>query len=242
MAQRKFDEADARVDAMLKADPKQLLAYQLRGEVAMARGDDAAAEKAHRDFIALAPTAATGYLSLARLTLKGGNLADALAVLDQGEKAAPTELSLPAARGEWLTRADRHDEAIAVYEGLLKRAPDDDAFANNLAYLLIERKGDKPSLERALTLAKRFKEAANPGYLDTLGWAHYKLGQYPEASATLERAVALAPNSPLLQLHLGLALHKQGNTPKAQEWLKKALASKAALPNLDEARQILAMR
>ena len=242
MAQRKFDEADARVDAMLKADPKQLLAHQLRGEVAMARGDDAAAEKAHRDFIALAPTAATGYLSLARLTLKRSNLADALAVLDQGEKAAPTDLSLPAARGEWLTRAERHDEAIAVYESLLKRAPDDDAFANNLAYLLIERKGDKPSLERALTLAKRFKEAANPGYLDTLGWAHYKLGQYPEASATLERAVALAPNSPLLQLHLGLALHKQGNTPKAQEWLKKALASKAALPNLDEARQVLALR
>ena len=242
MAQRKFDEADARVDAMLKADPKQLLAHQLRGEVAMARGDDAAAEKAHRDFIALAPTAATGYLSLARLTLKRSNLADALLVLDQGEKAAPTDLSLPAARAEWLARGERADEAIAVYESLLKRAPDDDAFANNLAYLLVERKGDKPSLERALTLAQRFKASANPGYLDTLGWSHYKLGQYAEAAATLERAVALAPTSALLQLHLGLALHKQGNTAKAQEWLKKALASKAALPNLDEARQIVALR
>lgn len=242
IAQRKFDEADARVDAMLKQDPKQLLAHQLRGEVAMARGDLAGADKAYRDFIALAPTAATGYLSLARVTLKRSTLADALLVLDQGEKAAPADLSLPAARAEWLARAERRDEAIAVYESLVKRAPDDDAFANNLAYLLVEHKGDKASLERALSLTQRFKNSNNPGYLDSLGWTHYKLGQYAEAAATLERAVELAPTAPLLQLHLGLALHKSGDTAQAQEWLKKALASKATLPNLDEARQVLALR
>lgn len=242
IAQRRFDEANARIDAMLARDPKQLLAYQLRGEVASARGDLAQAEAAHRKFIEQAPQATTGYLALARIALKRNDLAAALAVIEQGEKAIPSDPSLPATRAEWLSRAGRADEAIALYESLVKRAPDDDAFANNLAYLLVESKGDKTSLDRALALAQRFKGSSNPGHLDSLGWAHYKLGQYAEAVAPLERAASLAPDSPLLQLHLGLALHKAGNPARSQEFLRKAVATKAALPNLDEARQILAQK
>lgn len=242
IAQRRFDDANARIDAMLARDPKQLIAHQLRAEVASARGDLAAAETAYRKFIELSPTSATGYQSLARVLLKRNDAAAALAVLEQGEKASPADLSLPATRAEWLARAGRHDDAIALYESLIKRAPDDDAFANNLAYLLIDNKGDKASLERALTLTQRFKGSANPGYLDSLGWTHYKLGQYGDAVTSLERAVSRAPDSPLLQLHLGLALNKAGDAARSQEFLKKALASKAALPHLDEARQLLALK
>lgn len=242
IAQRRFDDAGARIDAMAKRDPKSVLPYQLRGELAVGRGDLAAAEAAYRKMIDFAPSVPNGYTSLARVKASQNDIGAALAILDQGEKAIPNDLSLPTARAEWLSRAGRQDEAIAVYERLIQRAPDDDAYANNLAYLLTEHRADKASLDRALTLLRRFEESNNPGYLDSLGWAHYRLGQYAEALPVLERALKLSPEVPLLQMHLGMALHKTGDITRAQELLKKALDSKAALPHRDEASQLVAQR
>jgi cellulose synthase operon protein C len=242
VAQRRFAEAHQRIDAMLARDPQLLIAHQLRGEVAAASGDLARAEASYRRFIELAPKLASGYHSLARVGAQRGGVPAALAALEQGEQALPEDRSLPAARGELLLRAGRHDEAITLYEALLKRWPDEDALANNLAYLLVEHRSDKDSHARALALAQRFKDSGRSGYLDTLGWTHYSVGEYTQAVAVLERAVAAAPASPLLQLHLGLALHKKGDTVRAHELLKQALASKAALPHLDEARRLVAQR
>ncbi|MFM9916337.1 MAG: tetratricopeptide repeat protein [Rhizobacter sp.] len=242
IAQRRFDEANTRIDALMKSEPKNVLPYQLRGEVAAARNDLPLAEQAYRKMIEFAPTIPAGYVSLARVKALRNNVGEAIAVLEEGEKAIPNEVSLPATRAEWLSRAGRTDDAIALYEALVKRLPDEDSYANNLAYLLMESKGDQAHLERALSLTRRFKESNNAGYLDSLGWAHYRLGQYAEAVPVLERAVQRSPEAPLLQLHLGMALHKSGDATRAQEFLKKAIASKVPLPNLDEARVMVAQR
>jgi len=242
IAQRRFDEANTRIDALMKREPKNVLPYQLRGEVAVARNDLPLAEQAYRKMIEFAPTIPTGYTALARVKAQRNNFAEAIAVIEEGEKALPNEVSLPATRAEWLSRAGRNDDAIAVYESLVKRMPDEDSYANNLAYLLMESKGDPANLERALALTRRFKDSSNAGYLDTLGWAHYKLGQYAEAVPVLERAVQRASDAPLLQLHLGMALHKSGDTVRAQDFLRKAIASKVTLPNLDEARLLIAQK
>lgn len=240
IAQRRFDAADARIDALAKRDPRSALAQQLRGDIELARGDVAGAEQAYRKLIELAPSTPVGYHSLARLKLLRNDLAQALAALEQGEKASPGDLSLAATRAEWLSRAGRADEAIAVYQTLVDRAPDQDAYANNLAYLLAERKGDAASLQRALALTQRFRGSSNAGYLDSLGWIHYRLGQYAEAVTVLERAVQQAPDAALQQLHLGMALHKSGDTARAQPHLKKALERPGTLPGVDEAKRMLA--
>jgi Flp pilus assembly protein TadD len=44
----------------------------------------------------------------------------------------------------------------------------------------------------------------NDGYIvDSLGWAHFKLGQYTDAAETLEKAINLKPSDPVLNDHLG---------------------------------------
>jgi tetratricopeptide (TPR) repeat protein len=242
IAQRRFDEANARIDAMTQREPKNVMPYQLRGEVAVARADLPQAESAYRKMIAFAPTVPAGYLSLARVKASQNDMVAAMAVLEEGEKAVPVDLSIPATRAEWLSRVGRQEEAIALYEALVKRAPEEDSYANNLAYLLTQFKGDKANLERALTLTQRFKESNNPSYLDSLGWTHYKLAQYAEAVPVLERALQQAPDAPLLQLHLGLALHKNGDAERSRELLKKALDSKITSPEYDEAKLLIAQK
>jgi predicted Zn-dependent protease len=237
---KRFDDAIARIQSRQKAEPSNPQHYQLLGEVAMARKDLPAAEKAYRGVIAVAPTIPTGYMNTARVQALSNTVDGALQTLSEGEKSIPDDPQFPTARAELLTRAKRTDEAIAAYEALVKRLPDDDKLVNNLAFLLVEAKGDRASMERALALAGRFSDSRNSGYLDTLGWIHYRLDQYDKAVPYLEKAVSMAPSSPLLNLHLGKSLVKSGNAAKGKEYLRKAVDSKANLPNLDEARAMLA--
>lgn len=233
-------EAQARIDARRKADPaNEVLHQQLSAEVALARKDPSAAAAAWRAVIAAAPQAATGYLGLARLQRQRGEAGAALNTVLEGEKAAPADRALPMVRADWLTQDRRYDEAIALYDGLRARFPDDDTIVNNLAYLLAEMKGDRGSTERALALASRFAQSRNPGQLDSLGWIHYRLGQYDKAVPLLERAVALGA-TPLLQLHLGKALVKSGNAARGKPLIQRAIDSQPDLPRIDEARELLA--
>lgn len=240
IGQKRFDDANVRIERRLKADAGNVIHYQLKGDVAMARRDLAAAEDAYRQCIRVAPTAAVGYVNSARTLAVKGDLEGALGVLKSGEQAAPDETAIPVARAELLARAQRFDEAIEIYDAVYKRFPDNDVVANNLAFLLAEVKSDKASAQRALLLAGRFAESRDPNQLDSLGWIHYRLGQYDQAVPILERAASLAPPTPLLQLHLGKALVKSGNVARGKEQLKKAIDSKANLPRLDEARAMLA--
>lgn len=239
VSQRRFDEAHARIDTLLKAEPRNVLPHQLKGDVALAQGKAADAQSHYERMIELVPGLAAGYLNVARALAQQNKMDAVFATLDRGEKANPSDLSLPANKAHWLTRSGRYDDAIRTYEVLLGRAPDDDVVTNNLAYLLTEVKGDRKSLDRALELTSRFGASTNANYLDSLGWVRYKLGNYGQAVPLLERAVALAPDSPLLQLHLGMALHKQGDSQRSKLVLGKVIDSKANLPGLDEARRVL---
>jgi Flp pilus assembly protein TadD len=51
----------------------------------------------------------------------------------------------------------------------------------------------------------------NDGYIvDSLGWAHYRLGEYEDAVRELERAVELRPADPTINDHLGDAYWQVG--------------------------------
>ena len=51
--------------------------------------------------------------------------------------------------------------------------------------------------------------------VDSLGWAHYKRGEYEEAVRYLERAVELEPGDPVLNDHLGDAYWNVGRRLEA---------------------------
>ncbi len=238
-AQRKFDEALRRVDAVQAAHPNSGLAREMRGEIALAMGDLPHAEEMFEQLVKVPDAPVSAYKNLAAVMVARKDLDGALALLQRGEQANPKDSTLAATRAEYLGRAGRIDDAIAIYEQVLKRAPGDDVAANNLAYVLAQSKRDKASLDRALTLATRFQTSSEPGYIDTLGLVQYRLGRYDQAATLLERALALAPNDADVELHYGMALYKKGDVQTGAVLVRKALASKTPLPEHDEAQTLL---
>ncbi len=76
--------------------------------------------------------------------------------------------------------------------------------------------------------------------VDSLGWAHYRLGEYEEAVRELERAVQLMPQDPTINDHLGDAYWKVGRKLEATFQWKIALASKTPPDNPEEIEKKLA--
>ena len=239
IGQHRFQEADARIAVLVAATPPSALAQEMRAESALAQGNLPVAENSFKAVLSLAPTP-DAYKNLAAVMVARNNLPGALNVLGDGERANPNSPMLPSARAEWLGRAGRLDEAIAVYEEALKRLPDSELLANNLAFILAESKGDKASLARAQQLSARLATSNRPDQLDTVGMVRYRLGEYDQAALALEHAVSLAPSDPQLQMHLGMALYKRGDTERGKELLRKALAAKSGLANTGEARALVA--
>ncbi|MEM7214081.1 MAG: tetratricopeptide repeat protein [Pseudomonadota bacterium] len=62
--------------------------------------------------------------------------------------------------------------------------------------------------------------------VDSLGWAHYRLGEFEDAVIHLERAVQLMPQDPTINDHLGDAYWKVGRKLEATFQWKIALAAK----------------
>jgi tetratricopeptide (TPR) repeat protein len=76
-------------------------------------------------------------------------------------------------------------------------------------------------LDEAFKMLRRAVELQpEDGYIvDSLGWAHYKLGHYDESLRLLERAIELKPGDPVINDHLGDAYWRVGRKLDARfQW------------------------
>jgi Flp pilus assembly protein TadD len=59
-------------------------------------------------------------------------------------------------------------------------------------------------------------------YVDSLGWAYFRLGSLSAAVENLERAVELKPDDPIINDHLGDAYWRVGRTLEAKyQWRRR---------------------
>jgi len=68
------------------------------------------------------------------------------------------------------------------------------------------------------------KEPKNGAFVDSLGWAHYRLGNYKQALILLVRASQIESGDPVVTDHLGDALWRVGRKVEARYQWRKALA------------------
>ncbi|MGC8548266.1 MAG: tetratricopeptide repeat protein [Acidobacteriaceae bacterium] len=159
------------------------------------------------------------YLALAQMQIRLGHWRDANKALNQAEKLAKTDdqkVFIYFLRGSLLERQNRLDAAEAQARKVLALEPENPVALNYLGYLLANRGKDLP---RALALIQRAVklDPMNYAYLDSLGWAYFKLGNYAEAEKNLRQACDRDSTDPTVHDHLGQLYAKMGQLKLAAE-------------------------
>ena len=125
--------------------------------------------------------------------------------------------------GEAYERTRRYDEAAEQFQAVLEIQPENSTAMNYLGYMWAD---NGENLEQALELVRRAVtlEPNNGAYIDSLGWALFRLGEFEEARRHLERANQLEPDDPTILEHLGDVYAALGDTRRAREAYEHALA------------------
>lgn len=97
-----------------------------------------------------------------------------------------------------LQSAERVDEYLALSEQLLATSPTSAGLNNDLGYTLVDAGRD---VARATALIRKAvaQEPLEAAYLDSLGWAYYKAGDFAAAREQLARACRLRARSGYLE-------------------------------------------
>jgi Flp pilus assembly protein TadD len=112
-------------------------------------------------------------------------------------------------------KLDRLDEVESRLTRLIELRPDNAQALNALGYTLVDRTPRTAEglklIEKALTLAPE-----DPSILDSMGWAHFRMGNLGDSEKFLRRALADRPD-PEIAAHLGEVLWAKGERDHAKE-------------------------
>ncbi len=142
----------------------------------------------------------------------------ALAAAAGDERRQIAELTLASAQ----QLSGDYASAENTLRGILKKMPNNSTALNNLGYFLLER--DEKVVEAFGLIEQAVKiEPANSSFLDSLGWAYFKLGKYAQAETYLAKAARLDGSSATIQEHLGDVYQKLGKNEAANSAFQNAL-------------------
>lgn len=115
--------------------------------------------------------------------------------------------------------------AESDFKEALSLSPDESLVLNYLGYSWIDQgRNVKQAMDY---IRKAVKLKPDDGYyVDSLGWAYFRLGNLQAAVETLERAVELKPDDPIINDHLGDAYWRVGRKLEAKYQWQQALTLK----------------
>jgi tetratricopeptide (TPR) repeat protein len=137
-------------------------------------------------------------------------------------------------RGSTLEREKKYDQAETEFRKILAVNPQSAATLNYLGYMNADR---DVRLEESLGYIKQAVslEPTNGAYLDSLGWAYYKLGKFDLAEENLSKASLRMGSDPTVQDHLGDLYQKTGRLKLAAAHWERAVEewNKTVGPEVD---------
>jgi len=223
VSQGQQDKAIAFLTDITAATPDNYPARLLLAQLYASTGKPDLALATYEKVIEEKPDYQSAYYTLFTHYVRLRELDKAQAVLDRGLKALPGNFTLMMSQAGLNELNMKYKAAIKVYEDILKIRPNVDVVANNLASLISTVYDDEENLRRAYSYAKRFRSSKVPHFQDTLGWIHYRLGEYELATELFESAVKALPDFGVLRYHLGMSYKAENNKTKAIEQLSRAV-------------------
>lgn len=238
----RFDEAMSFLDQVLEANPENVAAIMLKGDVQARLGDLEAAEASYRSAADAAPAQPAAHRALVSFLFTNDRDDEAILAARAGLEHAPNSAPLRLTLALLLEENGAEEAAIEEYERLHASTPDSFIVANNLASLLIKKDQSPETVERAFTIAKRLRSARMPHYQDTYGWLLFLRGEPAQAARYLKPAADALPGAMLAHLHLGLVYADMGLTEEARAALTRAveLGDRAEPADLARAKEALA--
>jgi tetratricopeptide (TPR) repeat protein len=168
------------------------------------------------------------YLLISSLYLQSARASEAVTAAHKALELAPAERPdmMEAALITLSSAQERAGDPKGSEESLrriLARDPNNATALNNLGYFLVER---NERLAEALQLIQRAVRAnpTNSSFLDSLGWAYFKLGKFDEAERHLTEAARRNNTSATIQEHLGDLYQQRGKLEMARSAWQKALS------------------
>jgi tetratricopeptide (TPR) repeat protein len=205
-------EARADLEKAVRLRPDYAPSWGLLGNVLAALEEPAAAERAYRRALQLAPSAQVHY-NLALLLQKSGRGEEAIARYRQALALQPAFAQAHNNLANVLKAAGRHEEALAHYAEAVRADPAlADACSNYGAALREAGRFEAaiPLLERAIAI-----RPDSAGALNNLGMAYHECRRDAEAVRCYRRALELRPEMHEARNNLGNALAAMGDEAEA---------------------------
>jgi tetratricopeptide (TPR) repeat protein len=166
------------------------------------------------------------YLALAQVYERGKRWTDAEAAAHSAERLArrPEENEMVYfLLGAIFERQGKVDQAEAQFRRALELNPKSGPVLNYYGYMLADH---GLRLEEAVGYIRRAldQEPYNGAYLDSLGWAYFKMNKLAEAEEFLRKAVERSASDPEIRDHMGDILAASGRIEQAVTEWERALA------------------
>ena len=124
--------------------------------------------------------------------------------------------------GSIYEREKKYDLAEQQFKKILAANPLSGMAANYLGYMLADRGVRLEESVRYIQKALQ-REPKNGAYLDSLGWAYFKLEKFDLAEIHLEAAAQRITRDPVIHEHLGHLYYRIGRTDRARDAWERAL-------------------
>jgi len=165
------------------------------------------------------------YITLAQMCTRLRRFNEAEQALDKAEQLSskPDDKEYVwFLRGSTFERDKHYPEAEAQFKKVLASDPDHASALNYLGYMLADQ---NMKLEEALGYIKHAVDLdpSNGAYLDSLGWAYFRLGKYEQAEDNLLKASQKINTDPTVHDHLGDLYQKTGRLKLAATNWERAL-------------------
>ena len=209
------------VDSALQKFPDERELHILRAYVVGEMGQVDEAVKQLQALMKNTPADRELYLSVAQVYSQAKQFAEAEQAVNKalgyGSKPEEQEYSR-FMLGSIYERQKKYDLAEEQFKKVLAADPLNASAANYLGYMLADRgvrlEESVKYIQKALQL-----EPNNGAYLDSLGWAYYKMNRCDLAEPHLEKAARLMSDDPTIHEHLGHVYLRMGkDTLAEQEW------------------------
>ncbi len=201
-------------------DLKMVLAAQLAD-----MGDADHGLKSVQSLLKGGPEDRAVYITLAQMNTRLKRYPEAEQALDKAEQLSTKQDDKEYVwflRGSTFERQKRYSDAEVQFKKVIASDPQHAMALNYLGYMLADQ---NTKLDDALGYIKRAVDIdpTNGAYLDSIGWAYFRLGKYEMAEESLIKASQKINTDPTVHDHLGDLYQKTGRLKQAATHWERAL-------------------